>query len=76
MSLCCVPSWAQLTQGQHMVGGRLGPGVTTAQQDIHIYKCGVKYDNKATDTSLAWFAGAGLEFDLGSRGRSMGLETR
>lgn len=166
--LCCAPSWAQLTQGQHMVGGRLGLGfqlensgisytnndridwgmlgveyglsyyylltehiglgadiaygnfeggeffkssedvddtthlfntmlsarftanpsdkfrlyipvglgLTTAQQDIHIDKYGVKYDKKATDTSLAWFAGAGLEFDLGNSGWSMGLEAR
>jgi len=53
-----------------------GIGITTAQQDIHIDKYGVKYDKKATDTSIAWFAGAGLEFDLGSNGWSMGLEAR
>lgn len=166
--LCCVPSWAQLAQGQHMVGGRLGLGfqlensgisytehdrvdwgtlgaeyglsyyylatkhiglgvdisygdfeggelfkssedvddkthlfnamlsarltanpsdsfrlyiplglgITTAQQDIHIDKYSVTYDKKATDTSLAWFAGAGLEFDLGNNGWAMGLEAR
>lgn len=54
----------------------VGLGVTTAQQDIHIDKYGVKHDKKATDTSLGWFAGAGLEFDLGSNGWSMGLEAR
>lgn len=54
----------------------VGLGITTAQQDIHIDKYGVKYDKKATDTSLAWFIGTGLEFDLGSNGWSMGLEAR
>lgn len=54
----------------------VGLGITAARQDIHIDKYGVKYDKKATDTSLAWFIGAGLEFDLGSNGWSVGLEAR
>ncbi|MBR3631925.1 MAG: porin family protein [Elusimicrobiaceae bacterium] len=54
----------------------VGLGITSVQQDIHVDKHGIKYDKKATDTSLVWFVGAGLEFDLGSNGWSMGLEAR
>ncbi len=54
-----------------------GLGLATAQQDIHIDKHGTHYDKKATDTSFAWFIGAGFEFDLGrDNGWSMGLEAR
>ena len=55
----------------------LGIGITTSHQHLHIDKGGTQYENRATDTSLGWFAGAGFEFDFG-RGSdwSMGLETR
>ena len=50
-----------------------------------VHKCGntsyqnvlVKdFDKKKIDTSLAWFIGAGFEFDISNTGWSMGFETR
>jgi opacity protein-like surface antigen len=44
---------------------------------MNIHRSGVNFSGKATDASFAWFAGAGLEFDIGRKsGWSAGLETR
>lgn len=53
-----------------------GIGMAIAQQDMHIHKGGVDFDKKKTDTSLAWFIGAGFEFDIGGSGWALGFETR
>ena len=55
----------------------LGVGLTAARQNLNIHRRGVDYSRKATDTSLGFFAGAGVEFDLGQdSGWAVGLETR
>ncbi|MBR4682677.1 MAG: porin family protein [Elusimicrobiaceae bacterium] len=55
----------------------VGIGLTVARQDMRIKKGGIDFAKKATDTSFAWFIGAGFEFDLGREsGWSMGFETR
>ncbi len=55
----------------------VGIGLTRAQQNMHIHKNAIHFDQKATDTSLGWFIGAGFEFDLGHHsGWALGLETR
>lgn len=54
----------------------VGLGMAITQQDMHIHKGGVDFDKKKIDTSLAWFIGAGFEFDISNTGWSMGFETR
>lgn len=54
-----------------------GAGLTVARQNMSIDRHGVDYGEKATDNSFGWFAGFGLEFDLGSGSDwSLGLEGR
>ena len=53
-----------------------GGGLTLARQKIYIHYYGTEYGNKKTDTSLGLFIGAGLEFDIGQKGWSWGLESR
>ena len=53
-----------------------GAGLVVARQDLYINYYGTEYDKKKTDTSLGFFIGAGMEFDLGNSGWSLGLESR
>ncbi len=53
-----------------------GLGFTLARQNLYIHYYGTEYSKKKTDTSLGLFIGAGLEFDIGQKGWSWGLETR
>lgn len=55
----------------------VGLGLTVARQNMSVRKNGIDYAKKETDTSLGWFVGAGVEFDLGRKSEwSMGFETR
>lgn len=54
----------------------LGVGMATVRQDIDIQTRRIHYQKKATDHSVAWFTGLGVEFDVGEKGWSWGLETR
>lgn len=55
----------------------VGIGLTSARQDLNVHRSGVDYSRKATDTSLGWFIGAGMEVDLGKdSGWAVGFETR
>ena len=53
-----------------------GAGLVLARQDIDINYYGTVYAKKKTDTTYGWFAGLGLEFDLGHDGWSLGFESR
>ena len=53
-----------------------GAGLTIAKQKLDIDYLGNSYSKEKTDNSFGWFAGLGLEFDLGHNGWSWGLEAR
>lgn len=53
-----------------------GAGLTIAKQTLDIDYLGNDYTKKKTDNSFGWFAGLGLEFDVGNHGWSWGLEAR
>ena len=54
----------------------LGVGLVTAKQNLNINTTEVQYHHKATDNSIGWFGGLGLEADIGHQGWSWGLEAR
>ncbi len=53
-----------------------GIGCVAAEQKLDMNYYGTVYSAKQTQTKLGYFAGLGLEFDLGHEGWSLGLESR
>lgn len=54
----------------------IGAGLVSATQDLNIDYHGLKYHRKKTDNSFGWFAGLGMEGDIGRHGWSVGFEMR